>query len=286
MFGGGTLAVVTNLAPLVRSGEGRTAVLRTLDAVAPGNAVAFVEVGDSSRKDPPHRAVADAVAAHGGEVRQFKAPRADSLAGWVEREAGDRGVQLAPGAAKELASRVGGFVREGDAERRAQTRLAAMELDKLALYRPGVAVSIEDVRSLVPEAIPTSVWEFTDAIGKRDATRAAFLLERLLETTAEPLVIAVIYRRIRELLEIADRIAARESLATLARAMKIGNEFRAQTLVEQARRWTVEELSAALDGLLELDAMVKGAPGSEADEAQRRLAFAVWVFDRVGRGGA
>ena len=38
-----------------------------------------------------------------------------------------------------------------------------------------------------------------------------------------------------------------------------------------------------LDGLLELDAMVKGAPGSIADPAQRRLAFVLWVADRVGR---
>jgi len=44
------------------------------------------------------------------------------------------------------------------------------------------------------------------------------------------------------------------------------------------------ELQRALEGLLELDAMVKGVPGSEADAAQRRLAFTLWVGDHARRG--
>ena len=81
----------------------------------------------------------------------------------------------------------------------------------------------------------------------------------------------------------ADRVAAGESLPAIGRAMKIGSEYRIRKLAEQARAWTVPDLHAALDGLLELDAMVKGAPGSTADPAQRRLAFLLWVADRVGR---
>jgi hypothetical protein len=54
-------------------------------------------------------------------------------------------------------------------------------------------------------------------------------------------------------------------------------------LRDQAKAWTTPELVAALDGLVDLDAMVKGAPGSEFDEAQRRLAFSLWVIDHAGR---
>ncbi|MFL5777501.1 MAG: DNA polymerase III subunit delta [Chloroflexota bacterium] len=283
MFGGGTLAVVTNLAPLVRSTAGRDAVVSLLDAVAPGNALAFAEVGDSGRKDAPHKSIADAVAARGGEVRQFRAPRGEALTGWIEQEARQRQMRLASGAATELATRIGAAVREGDADRRGQTRLAVMELDKLQLYRPDSPVSAEDVKALVPEAIPTSIWEFTDAVGRRDVARAGLLFERMAATTPEPVVIAVLHRRVRELLELADRLDAGESLLAAARAMKIGNEFRAKTLALQAKAWTVAQLEAALDALLELDAMVKGAPGSESDESQRRLAFTLWIVERVGR---
>jgi len=36
---------------------------------------------------------------------------------------------------------------------------------------------------------------------------------------------------------------------------------------------------------VELDAMVKGAPGAGQDEAQRRLAFTLWVMDHATRSG-
>ena len=98
------------------------------------------------------------------------------------------------------------------------------ELDKLALYRPAEPVSAEDVKALVPEAVPGSVWAFTDAVGLRDGGRAAELLDRLAATTPEPVLLAVLHRRIRELLEVADHLAAgvqEETLPAGARASPV-----------------------------------------------------------------
>jgi DNA polymerase III delta subunit len=85
------------------------------------------------------------------------------------------------------------------------------------------------------------------------------------------------------LLELGDRLAHGERLAPAAKATGINSEFVADNRSRQARLWTTEELTAALQGLVELDAMVKGAPGSGQDEAQRRLAFSLWVMDHVAR---
>ena len=158
-----------------------------------------------------------------------------------------------------------------------------MELDKLALYRGSAPIRPDDVGALVAEAIPASVWAFTDAIGERRAQVALALLDRLLEETPEPVLLAVLHRRVRELLELGDRLAAGERLPVAARAMGIASGYRAQTLATQAKAWTTDELTAALDGLLELDAMVKGAPGAGQDEAQRRLSFSLWVMDHAAR---
>ncbi len=158
-----------------------------------------------------------------------------------------------------------------------------MELDKLALYRGSEPIGPDDVRALVAEAVPGSVWAFTDAVGERRVERALELLERLLETTPEPVLLAVLHRRVRELLETRDRLAAGERLPAIGKAMGITSEFRMEKLRDQAKLWTTAELIAALDGLVELDAMVKGAPGSEVDEAQRRLAFSLWLVDHAGR---
>ncbi len=283
MFGGGTLAVVSNAGPLLVKGEHRDAFLALVGLVAPGNALAILDASPSGAKGPSQKRLADAVAAAGGTVREFKAPRAGALAGWVEAEARERGLMLSTGVARLIAERIGGFVQEADAERRHQTRNASMELDKLALYRGGAPVGLDDVRALVAEAVPGSVWAFTDAVAERRLESAMELLDRLLGTTPEPVLLAVLHRRIRELLELGDRLAAGERLPAAAKAMNIASEFRMRTLSGQTRAWTTGGLIAALDGLVELDAMVKGAPGFEQDEAQRRLAFSLWVMDHVGR---
>ena len=186
----------------------------------------------------------------------------------------------APGAAKELARRVGGFVREGDVDRQRQGALAVGELEKLALYRPFDPVSEDDVRALVAEVVPDSTWAFLDAVAERKVAVAAPLLDRLLETTPEPVLLVQLHRRIRELIEVADHLAAGATPGSLVRTLGM-KPFRVDKLVGQARRWRVAELDDALEGLLDLDATVKGAPDSGATDAQRRLAFTLWMRERV-----
>ena len=282
MFGGGTLAVVLNPGALVVKGEDRDAFLAAIGLVAPGNGLVIVDASDSSAKGPAPKRLADAIAAAGGTVRGFKSPREGALAGWIESEARERGLTMAPGAAKALAERVGGFVREADADRSSQTRIASMELDKLALYRGSSPITPDDVRELVAEAVPSSVWAFTDAVAERRAAAALGWLDRLLETTPEPVLLAVLHRRVRELIETGDRLASGERLPAVGKAMGVTSEFRMDKLREQAKRWTTAELIAALDGVAELDAMVKGVPGLDRIEAQRRLAFSLWVIDHAG----
>ncbi|HEX5015747.1 MAG TPA: DNA polymerase III subunit delta [Candidatus Limnocylindrales bacterium] len=282
MFGGGSLAVVTNAGALTVRNDDRDSLIAVLGLVAPGSGVVFVEASPSGAREPGQKRLVEAVKAAGGEIRAFKAPKAGELAGWIEAEARERGLRLGQGASRALASRVGGFVTDNDADRRNQTMIVDRELDKLALYRPDGTVSAADVEALVAEAVPGSVWAFTDAVGRRDVARANELLERLAETTPEPVLLAVLHRRIRELLEVADRLAAGEKEASLPRALGI-HSYRAEQLAVQARRWSVPELEAALDGLVDLDATVKSAPGYGASDAQRRLAFTMWLAEKVGR---
>ncbi|HEY4633697.1 MAG TPA: hypothetical protein VIH00_07240, partial [Candidatus Limnocylindrales bacterium] len=91
--------------------------------------------------------------------------------------------------------------------------------------------------------------------------------------------------RVRDLLEVGDRFAAGQTPPEVVAATGL-HPYVAEKMQAQARHWTGPELRAALEGLLELDAMVKGAPGSETDPAQRRLAFTLWVEDQTGRSMA
>jgi DNA polymerase III delta subunit len=285
LFGGGTLAVVTNPGALMTTTQGRDAMLELVSLASGGNGLVVIEEARSGAKAPGQPKLAEAIRATGGAVKLFESPKEGGFAAWVEAEARGRGMHLQPGTAKAIATRVGGFVREGDAERRDQTRRAAMELDKLDLYRPSAPISVEDVEALVAEAVPGSAWALADAVGDRDGPRALELLDSLAETMPEPVIVVVLHRRIREMAELQDRLPGARNLAEAGKPMGILSAFRVQRLAEQAQRWRPAELAEAIDGLVELDAVVKGAPGRGGGEARHRVAFALWIADHVGRSG-
>ncbi len=281
LFGGGTLVIVEDPGPLVRTKAEREALLAAIASVAPGNALAFVEpIEGSGRRSKALEDLAAAVAEAGGDVRQVLAPREGMMARWIEDRASERGVGLDRGAAEALARKVGAFVREGDVDRRRQGRLAVAELEKLAVYRLDAPIRAGDVDALVADAIPGSAWAFLDAVGARKVREAAGLLDRLLEVTPEPVLVAFLHRRIRELLLVADHRERGETIQATARALKL-KEFPARKLWEQGIAWRRDELVGALEGLLELDATLKGERG--ADVGRRRLAFSLWIAESVAR---
>ena len=294
MFGGGTLAVAFNLGLAVAAKAARDRLVATLKDLPPGNALVAVDLVDSGRVKraggsavPPQKAMAEALAGLGAVLVMRESPKASGLAGWIAAQAGERGMTLGPGAAKELAERIGGFVSEGDAERRYQTRTASMELDKLALYRAGPAITVDDVRALVAEAVPGSIWAFSDAVGERKVGPALALLERMVETAPEPVLITVLHRRIRELLEMADRLASGERLPAAAK----DDADHQRVPGEDPRRAgaPVDDARAARRARRPARARCadQGRPGGRfADAAQRRLAFTLWVIDHVAVAGS
>ena len=283
LFGNGTLAIIDGPGALVRSRADRDTLLAALAVVAPGNALVFLEVTGErrpERRPTGLRELESAVAAAGGTVRQLVAPAEGQMARWILERAGERGIRLEPAAAELLARKVGAFVREGDVDRSGQGRLAVAELEKLALYRLEATVRREDVEALVPDAVPGSLWALADAVGGRRVREAANLVERVLASRPEPVVLTVLYRRVRELLLVADARERGEPLVAIARTMKL-KEYPARKLWEQSATWEPSELEAALDGLLELDAVLKGDAGTSA--RRRRLAFDLWLAERVAR---
>jgi DNA polymerase III delta subunit len=288
LFGGGTLAVILEPGPLFRSREGREALVDVLGMVAPGNGLVFIEPMERVPKalDQARESFVASIRAAGGEARALAAPNGGALVRWIEDRARERSIGLAPGSAVEIARRLGGLVREGDVDRRRQGQLAVAEIEKLALLHvDGGEVTVDDVRALVPEAVPGSAFAFLDALGERRWRDATDLLERLLDGTPEPVVLAQLHGRLRQLLDVCDRLGAGQSPRELASGLKV-HPFVLEKLVRQAHAWSVPELEAALGGLLDLDILVKGANGTGSTEIGRRMAFTLWLAEHVaGVGG-
>jgi DNA polymerase III delta subunit len=133
--------------------------------------------------------------------------------------------------------------------------------------------------------IPDSTWAMLDAVADRRGDLAGPLLDRLLDTTPIPVVLVQLHRRVRELLVTADLLQQGARPADIVKALG-AHPFVAQKLVEKARRWSLPELDDALEGLLDIDAMLKGAVGSGSTDRQVRLAFALWIRERVAVPGS
>jgi DNA polymerase-3 subunit delta len=203
------------------------------------------------------------------------------MARWIGERAREREIQISPAAAALLAERVGANVKERDVDRRRQGELAVSELEKLAIYRLDGRIEPDDVKALVADAVPGSTWAFLDAVGMRRADVAAQLAERL-DDVPSPLLVTHLHRRIKQLVDVADLLATGTPARDLVRVLKL-HPFIAEKLAEQARPWTLPELDAALAGLLELDAQLKGHVGGT--DLRRRAAVSLWIAERVRRPG-
>ena len=259
LFGAGTLVVIRQPAGLLAEKTARQRLLGLVGTVPPGNALCVTDLTASGAKGPAAKGVLrDAIGDAGGVVRDFKVPDAGTLQKWLIGRAAELDVELQPAAARLLAERVGGHIRESDVDRRRRTELANAELEKLALYRPGGSVSPEDVDALVTETIPGSTWAFLDAIGARAGAQAATLAERLLaDGTPLPVLVSQTHRRLRDLVLIREHLDVGSRPAQIVKDLKL-QPFRARKLSEQAGNWTLPALEAAMADLLALDLRSKG----------------------------
>jgi len=288
MFSAGTLVVVRQPASLLREAAARERIIRLATEVAPGNALLFLDLLAAGGSGPAQQgALRDAIDAAGGTVKDYPALSRDRMEGWISDRAQELDITMAPGASRLLAERVGAYVREGDVDRRRMSELANGELEKLALYRPNGTVAREDIDALVAEAIPGSSWAFQDALGSRRTSEAATLARRLFDDgTPIQVMTTLIHRRLRELIIVADHIAAGTKPSDLVREMRM-QSFRVQKLSEQARAWRQDELDSALSELLELDLLSKGiasdgSPKTVSDD-RSQLALIAWIGMSVAR---
>jgi len=235
------------------------AVAAYLQAPAPATTLALV--GDALKKDAP---IAKAVASV-GEVLLWDVPQR-GLQGWVAEQFKTRGASADAEACRALIALVGDDLYE-----------LATEVDKLATWSSGEAVTEADVQALVPPRAEASNFALTDAWGSRDIAAVLRASETLLERTGDPRsrtiprVVAVLtshVSRIRtcQALE-AEGLTAKEAAARLKQ-----HPFYVQKLYTQARNFSREELQDVTVRLAQLDHALKGGSRLASDlELERAL---------------
>lgn len=165
-------------------------------------------------------------------------PMLGQAARYLAEEARRNGFVLDQDAAPELVEACAGDLAR-----------ARMELEKLMVYAAGRGrITSADVEALVPEETSFTLWEICDAIGDRDVPRALRLLQGMLRQNTPPLLVAsLIAGQVRKLLK--SKEGAREWIHAKVR--------------DQARKFTVTELAAALEKLFEADVALRSSPPDE-----------------------
>lgn len=209
----------------------------------PGTVLALV--GEQIKKD----AVLAKAVAKTGEVLVYDAPRKKDLPAWIAKQFEQLGVEADRDACRLLLEVVG-----DDAE------LLRNEIEKLATWAGGEKVTEADVRALAAASAETSVFEVTDAWGRRDVGAVLAATESLLErsgTRELPRLTGLLANHV-------GRVRACQALAAegvrprdAASRLKL-HPFAAEKAFAHAANFAPDELAAATVRLAGLDHAIKG----------------------------
>jgi len=179
-------------------------------------------------------------------VKEFPKLKPRDVPGWIQKRVQAKNGKMELPAAHALAEHVG-----------ADLRLLDNEIEKLITYRRGGAVTANDVNELVAAVKESSVFDFVDALGKRQTKTALDLLHHQLEHGNDALpLFGMMVRQFRLLLQMKDLAARGMTLAVANQQMKL-HPFAAQKMWEQSLNFTLPRLEEIYRRLLETDIAIK-----------------------------
>jgi DNA polymerase III subunit delta len=263
-----------NAMGLFGGGDGRLVIVDEVDRwkapevkvlaayiAAPAPETVLALVADEVKSDS---ALAKAVAKT-GQVLGYDVPK-KRLPEWVAEQFSRHGAKAEPEACRALVEIVGDDLEE-----------LSTEVDKLATWAGGDAITQRDVQQLAAGRAETAIFALTDAWGRRDVAATLRSAEELLERSHRPrsgelmrIVASMVGHvgRVRRCQRLADEgVRPREAAASLKM-----HPFVAEKSFAQAANFSEDELALAVVRLADLEAATRGGSKLPADlELERAL---------------
>ena len=178
---------------------------------------------------------------------EHSAPRGEQLARWIKETAEAKGAAINPAAIRSMADLVGGDLWTME-----------QELEKLSLYASGREIGEGDVKLMVSQVREASIFEAVDAMIEGRPQAALRLLAQLRDDGREPLyIIAMVERQLRLLALARDSMERRVPQNELKRTLGTSSDFVVRKTMEQARRYSRQDIAWRYDRLLEADLSIK-----------------------------
>ena len=182
-----------------------------------------------------------------GVVQEFKRLSEAELSGWILRRFDKAGRKIQRSAMQLFLERVGNDMSQIN-----------LEMQKLIDYTEGKdAIRLEDVKVLTTVHVETKVFEMIDAISRREQSWALRMYDDLLLAKEPPIKILVMMgRQFERLCQIKE--LRENGLDQAAIAEKTGMKtFAVRKSLEQAARFSAEELRDAFRACVETDERIK-----------------------------
>jgi DNA polymerase III subunit delta len=266
-----------------RARRGRNASSQEEQPSAGGDAEAFMDVLANLPETTTvvlfEEEISDTVAKsvpEGATLRKFEAfKKRDELRSWATQRAKAQGANFAPGTLERLVSLFDGK-HLGE---------LAVEIDKLATYASGRAITSEDVDELVSGALAYAYWDLTDSVIDGRADRALSVLRKMDAKDQPPQMLTyMLVRQYRQILLAQSLLRDGLSQAQIGSQMGLQG-YPLQKVVEQATRYPVLALETAYRHMLESDVAVKTGV-LDADAALEVLVVSLAELAHSPRRGA
>lgn len=253
---------------------------RSADASPAADALAVLATGELDATvvlicpKKPLKAIAEGIAAAGGEQHEFKAPSSKELPNWIAEQARALGSTIEPSAARLLVEMVGEPAKNATASQKfSPKRRLLSELEKLALMvGPGATIERDDVTAAACGEASAGVFALTDAAVAGNRAAALRIADQLVAAGEPPQRIVALLARAFGQAERAAALADCGRGGEIAAALKLP-PWLADKVSGQARARGAAALRGALIELARLDDAVKGGSALDIEtELMRSIA--------------
>jgi DNA polymerase-3 subunit delta len=255
-----TLASVLATPPMMA--EWRVVVLREVEGLAASKHAREVLAGVVASPPPGLALIMSCTVPKGSKAKfytdlarqaqsvEFKEITGDDVPGWLmERARETHGVELDEDAARALGAAIG-----------ANLGVLAKELEKLTDFVGGRArITLQDVDAAGTKLPSQDRWQWFDLVGERrfeDARRALAVLLGQGESG-----VGLVIGLSSHLLRLG--VAVEGGQRGLEAVLPVHQKWLARRLVSQARKWTMGQIDYAVQGLLDVDRMLKASPHTD-----------------------